>query len=145
IRMERPMKKLAAAAIFAAATAGLGSVQPATAHHSFSMFDNTVTQFHNAVVLQWAFNNPHIMLYVLIINEAGTGFKAWTEADAAAGRIPDGTAAGDPIIYGFEGASPSSLAGNGGFTGTTYVYGQRLQIVTCPLRDGRPGGAIGII
>lgn len=124
------MKKVSAVALAAALAVGATSIGPVSAHHSFSMFDNSVNVLHDAVVYQWAYNNPHALIYVLILNEAGDDVLRNAE--------------GDPQLYTYEGAAPPSLAGRG-LSGDSYNAGDRIQIVACPLRDGSPGGAIGRI
>ncbi len=91
----------------------------AVAHHSFAMFDRDREELLSGTVVRWAFNSPHIALYM--------------EAE-------DGT------LYSFEGAAPPSLLSRSpSMNGFTFQPGQAVQVVYCPLHDGRPGGAVGYI
>ncbi len=50
-------------------------------------------------------------------------------------------------IWSFEGRAPQSLmmAEDKPMTGYTLQPGQEVDVVMCPLSDGRPGGALGYI
>jgi hypothetical protein len=91
----------------------------AEAHHSFSMFDRDTEVVKSGTVVRWAFNNPHSWLYVNIKNDDGS-----------------------ETLWSLEGSSPTSLIPRG-ITGATFEPGDAVQFMLCPLRDGRPGGAIG--
>ena len=89
------------------------------AHHSFSMFDRTREEVVVGEVVRWGFNSPHVALYV---------------------RDDDGTQ------WGFEGAAPAAILGRDPImNGFTLTPGDTITMVHCPLGDGRPGGAIGLI
>jgi hypothetical protein len=91
----------------------------AVAHHSFAMFDRDREELLSGTVVRWAFNSPHIALYM---------------------ETEDGT------LYSFEGAAPPSLLSRSpSMNGFTFQPGQAVQVVYCPLHDGRPGGAVGYI
>jgi len=98
----------------AVATLGSATV-PATAHHSFAMFDSSQEIVIEGTVVRWNFSNPHT--YMMIEDAEGT-------------------------TWAFEGAAPASLvAQNPPMTGDTFPTGSPLTVVYCPLHDGRPGGA----
>ena len=113
----RTMKKLsrlmfAILALSVAATA----VQ---AHHSFTMFDRTREEVMDGEVVRWAFNSPHVLIYV---------------------RDAEGT------VWGFEGSAPPNLLSRTPpMDGFTFQPGNEVTMIYCPLHDGRPGGAIGFI
>jgi hypothetical protein len=89
------------------------------AHHSFAMFDRSKEQVVVGEVVRWAFNSPHVALYV---------------------KDAKGT------TWGFEGAAPPSLMErNPKIDGYTFKQGTRITVIYCPLRDGRNGGAIGLV
>jgi hypothetical protein len=89
------------------------------AHHSFAMFDRTKEQVVVGEVVRWAFNNPHVALYV---------------------KDAKGT------VWGFEGPAPPSLIERTPkMDGYTFKPGDKITMIHCPLRDGRPGGAIGLV
>lgn len=91
----------------------------AEAHHSFAMFDRNTEIVKSGTVVRWAFNNPHTWLYLNIRNADGTD-----------------------TLWSFEGSSPTGLIQRG-ITGDTFKPGATVTFMYCPLRDGRPGGAIG--
>jgi hypothetical protein len=99
--------------------ASLLTASAAMAHHSFSMFDRSVENVITGTVVRWAFNAPHSWLYLNVKN-------------------PDGT----ETLWSFEGSAPPSLLTRG-ITGATFEPGDTVTFMYCPLRDGRPGGAIG--
>jgi len=97
----------------------LAGVQTAQAHHSFAMFDHDREELLDGKVVRWAFNSPHIALYM---------------------ETEDGT------LYSLEGAAPPSLISRSpSMNGFTFKPGDHVRAVYCPLKDGRPGGAIGYI
>jgi hypothetical protein len=112
--MTRPCKLLPA--MLAAAVFGAAAAQ---AHHSFSMFDRETEIVMTGTVVRWAFNNPHSWLYVNVANDDGS-----------------------ETLWSLEGSSPTSLIARG-LTGSTFEPGDTVQFMLCPLKDGRPGGAIG--
>ncbi len=95
------------------------SYQVASAHHSFAMFDRDREEVMNGEVVRWAFNSPHTAVYI---------------------RTDDGE------VWAFEGAAPASLVTRSpAMNGFTFQPGDEIEVVMCPLRDGRTGGAIGFI
>jgi len=103
-----------------AATVGaLLTMTVAEAHHSFAMFDREQEIVKTGTVVRWAFNNPHSWLYMNVKNADGT-----------------------ETLWSFEGSAPPALVQRG-ITGATFEKGDTVQFMYCPLRDGRPGGAIG--
>ncbi|SFZ86844.1 hypothetical protein SAMN02983003_4039 [Devosia enhydra] len=110
------MNKLLAFALAAAAIAA--PVTMAYAHHSFSMFNPDVEDVIQGKVVRWAFNSPHTFM---IIEDA------------------------EGVVWAFEGAAPPSLLGRSPqMTGDTFKTGDEISVVSCPLRDGRNGGAAGV-
>ena len=102
-----------------ALVSALLTVTAVEAHHSFTQFDRDTETVKTGKVARWAFNNPHSWLYVNIENDDGT-----------------------ETLWSFEGSAPPSLIGRG-ITGSTFEPGDTVTFMFCPLRDGRPGGAIG--
>jgi len=97
----------------------LTAMESAIAHHSFAMFNRDSEVLLFGKVVRWAFNSPHIAMYM---------------------ETEDGT------LYSFEGAAPPSLMSRSpSMNGFTFQPGQEIQVVYCPLHDGRPGGAVGYI
>jgi len=89
------------------------------AHHSFGMFDRSKEEVLWGEVVRWAFNSPHTLLYI---------------------RDAMGT------LWGFEGAAPPAvIERTPKIDGFTFKPGDKVTMVHCPLRDGRSGGAIGLV
>jgi hypothetical protein len=105
--------------VLALAAAGLLTVTAVHAHHSFTQFDRGTEMVKTGTVARWAFNNPHSWLYVNVKNDDGS-----------------------ETLWSFEGSAPPSLIGRG-VTGATFEPGDTVTFMFCPLRDGRPGGALG--
>lgn len=112
------MKRLLAS-LSAAAGAVLLVATGADAHHSFSQFNRDIEEVKTGTVVRWAFNNPHSWLYINVPNEDGS-----------------------ETLWSFEASAPPALVGRG-ITGSTFEPGDEVTVMYCPLRDGRPAGAIG--
>ena len=91
---------------------------PASAHHSFAMFDNTrsVTLHGKVTAYQWT--NPHLYLDL--------------DADDGKGGIKH---------YTMEMTSPNMLH-RGGWSSRTVKAGDVVTAVMSPLRDGQSGGLL---
>jgi len=106
------------AALCAALTVGLATMA-VRAHHSFTMFDGAREEVLAGEVARWAFNAPHVLMYI---------------------RDAKGT------IWGFEGAAPATVVSRTPrVDGLTFKTGDQVTVIYCPLRDGRSGGAIGLV
>jgi len=104
--------------VCAAVTVGAATTA-VQAHHSFGMFDRTREEVLVGDVVRWAFNSPHTALYI---------------KDAKG------------VVWGFEGAAPPAVVGRTPkMDGFTFKPGDRVTMIHCPLRDGRSGGAIGLV
>ncbi|MEO8464980.1 MAG: DUF6152 family protein [Gammaproteobacteria bacterium] len=102
-----------------AIAAGLLVAAVAEAHHSFAMFDRNTEVVKSGTIVRWSFNNPHSWLYLNVKGDDGK-----------------------ETLWSFEGSAPTGLIQRG-ITGDTFKPGQSVTFMYCPLRDGRPGGAIG--
>ena len=89
------------------------------AHHSFAMFDDTVTLAADGTVVEFQWTNPH----------------AWLEVE-----IPDPHGSGELQVWALELSAPPILAQRG-WTPITLVPGEKVNVVFHPMRDGSPGGA----
>jgi hypothetical protein len=91
---------------------------PASAHHSFAMFDNTrsVTLHGKVTAYQWT--NPH----------------SYLDIDADDGK-------GGTKHYTMEMTSPNMLH-RGGWSSRTVKAGDVVTAVMSPLRDGQSGGLL---
>lgn len=89
---------------------------PATAHHSYSMFDMQKTLVLDAEVVRFKWQNPH----------------AFIEADVAA--------SGTTERWSIEMTSPNNLAQEG-WKRSSLKPGDKVQIYVHPLRSGAKGGS----
>jgi hypothetical protein len=94
-----------------------GAAFPVMAHHSFSMFDDTVEVVLKGVVKEFQWSNPH----------------TWIQLD-----VTDAT--GKVVEWSIEGGSPN-LVGRQGWKRNTFKPGDQVEITVHPLRDGQPGGS----
>jgi hypothetical protein len=90
---------------------------PASAHHSFAMFDMKKTVTLTGTVKEFQWINPH----------------AWIVMTTA---VP----AGEPKQWAIELPSTRSLARQG-FTPKTFRPGMKISLEMHPLKDGSPGGS----
>lgn len=96
---------------------GLSAI--ASAHHSFAQYDRDREEVISGEVVRWAFNNPHVWLYLNVVDENG-----------------------ETTLWSFEGSGPINLLRRD-INGSTFKPGDQITIMHCPLRDGRPGGHLG--
>jgi Family of unknown function (DUF6152) len=89
---------------------------PASAHHSYSMFDMQRTVLLNATVTQFRWQNPHAFIRVTV------------------------PAAGATEEWSIEMTSPNNLVQEG-WTRTSLRQGDRVQLWVHPLRSGARGGS----
>ena len=106
----RPLALIAACAVLVGAA-------PASAHHSFAMFDFDKTMTLKGVVKELQWTNPHVIL--------------WVETTPAPG--------GGPEVWSAELTSPGNLTRNG-WTKRTLKPGDKVAVDISPLRDGGKGG-----
>jgi Family of unknown function (DUF6152) len=114
----RLMRFMGVVMLTAAAAASL----PASAHHSFAVYDRTktVTIKGNVKAFQWT--NPHVVIWVLVQPEGG----------------------GEPQEWGIETTSPGVLT-RGGWTRNSIKPGDRVSVEFSPLRDGSHGGGLNSV
>lgn len=89
----------------------------ATAHHSSAMFDPAKETTLQGTVKEWKYTAPHSWLMVDV-----------TQAD------------GKVVTWAFEGGGPS-----GRLRKDTFKPGDKVSVVTHPMRDGRPAGSLGAV
>lgn len=109
---------LPCAAVFQVLAAGamLLAAAPASAHHSFAMFDPQHPVQVEGTVKSWEFTNPHSWLVLMVMRD------------------------GAPMEYNIEGASVNTLIRQG-FGPHTFVPGEKITVVISPLKSGADGGA----
>lgn len=100
--------------------AGLFAVLPAAAwaHHSVAMFDLTQSVTIQGTVKEFQFTNPHSWLQVMVIG-----------------------ADGKAVEWDFEAQGPSSLL-RVGIKAKTFSPGDKVTVVTHPMKDGRTAGLL---
>ncbi len=101
----------------AAAMAAFSAIAPAAAHHSHSMFDLTLEQTITGTVKAFAFQNPHVYLFV---------------------DVPDGQT-GTPMTYVIEMSHVQNTLSHG-ISAATFKPGDDVTVKMNPLHGGRPGG-----
>jgi hypothetical protein len=96
----------------------LTGVAPASAHHSFAMFDFSNTVTLTGTVKEFRWTNPHVILLVTAAPKAGEPEQDWT----------------------MELTSPGNLT-RVGWSRHSLSPGDRIELSFNPLRDGKHGGA----
>ena len=119
IRDDRHLRQLTGAFVLAASLlAGAGAVSPASAHHSFAMFDRDKKVTLKGVVRKFEWTNPHVFVELVIQNDKKEA-ENWS----------------------VEGASPNMLYRQG-WTSESFRPGDQVTLVINPLRDGGRGGTL---
>lgn len=108
--------KLAPSSLLMAAVLMAPLAIPASAHHSYSMFDMQRTVLLNATVTQFRWQNPHAFIRVTV--PVGNATEEWA----------------------IEMTSPNNLVQEG-WTRTSVRQGERVQLWVHPLRSGARGGS----
>tara|TARA_A100001391_G_scaffold119169_3_gene80992 strand:- start:25924 stop:26310 length:387 start_codon:yes stop_codon:yes gene_type:complete len=104
-----------------AVAAGALVALPASAHHSFAMFDQTkVTQMDQATVAEFRFTNPHSFVVVNV------------------------TRGGKSTRYVLECSSVNMMT-RAGWRRNTLRAGDKVDVEFYPLRNGQPGGMLKTI
>jgi hypothetical protein len=101
---------LAATAIFALAV-------PASAHHSFAMFDATKDVTLKGTVKEFEWTNPHSWLRVTVVDEK----------------------TGKPVLWALELSSPARLT-TMGMHRDSVKAGDQVSVTFHPMKDGTRGG-----
>ena len=104
---------------FAVLAMGLQATSPASAHHSFAMFDRAKVATLTGTVeeLQWA--APHVLL--LVVEDPAPGQAAGT-------------------LWSIEMSTGPGPLSRLGWTKRSVVPGDRVTVEFSPLRSGEPGG-----
>jgi hypothetical protein len=113
--MRDSLKALALAAAAATSLAGT----PASAHHSFAMFDENKTMTLEGTVKEFQWANPHIWVQLLV-------------KDPATGK---------DIEWSIEGASVTGLTRQG-WSRKSVKTGDQARVVIHPLKSGELGGTL---
>ena len=92
---------------------------PVYAHHSFAMFDEDQCLSIAGSVKKFKWAYPHMWLWLVTGKDADN----------------------KPILWGFEGGDPASLA-VAGWTPDVVKKGDKITVYFNPLSDGRKGGSL---
>lgn len=98
--------------------AGLGGTAPASAHHSYAMFDANKLLTFDATVKEFQWTNPHSWLQVMIVDDKGVA-QEWS------------LELGPLVALHRWGWKPHSLS-----------PGDKVKVSLYPLRDGTRGGRL---
>ena len=113
------------AAATATAVLGVAMAAPASAHHSFAMYDQTKTVTFTGVMYQYVAQANHAELHFYLVGPDGK-----LEKDAA----------GKPKDYGVEMAGAAAVAQQG-ITAASFGAGTIFSVKVNPLRDGTNFGS----
>ena len=108
------VSKIAIVALAACLAAAAAS--PASAHHSFAMFDKNKQVTLVGTIKDFQFTNPHSWIQLVVMTPDG-GEEEWT----------------------IEALSPNVLI-RSGWKRTSLVPGQKVTLLIYPMRDGSHGG-----
>jgi hypothetical protein len=106
------------ASLCLAAVVAASLAAPAFAHHSFAMFDNQKDVTLEGTIKEFQWTNPHSWIQVMVKDESGK-----------------------EVEWSIEGGSPNSLSRNG-WKRTSLKPGDKVVVITHPLKDGSPGGSL---
>lgn len=104
-------------AIMLATVAAFALSVPASAHHSFAMFDATKDVTVQGAVKEFEWTNPHSWLRVMVM-------------DAKTGK---------PMLWAFELSSPARLT-TMGMHADSVKAGDMISVTFHPMKDGTRGG-----
>ena len=90
---------------------------PASAHHSFAMFDATKNMTVQGAVKEFEWTNPHSWLRVMVMDQK----------------------TGKPVMWAFELSSPARLT-TMGMHADTVKAGDVVSVTFHPMKDGTRGG-----
>jgi hypothetical protein len=103
-------------------TAMAGAVSPASAHHSFAMYEPTKTLTFKGTVKAFQWTNPHVVVWILMQPDDGGPAQEWS----------------------LETTSPGVLT-RAGWTRQSLKAGDRVSVTFSPLRDGSHGGGLNSV
>ena len=105
-------------ALAGVAAVSLTAAAPASAHHSFAMFDNQKNVTLEGTVKEFQWTNPHSWIQLVVKD-----------------------ASGKDVEYSIEGGSPNGLS-RSGWKRTSLKPGDKAVAVIHPLKDGTNGGSL---
>jgi hypothetical protein len=117
--MKRACSRCAVVVLLAAMA---GAAAPASAHHSFAMYEPTKTLTLKGTVKTFQWTNPHVVIWILVQPEGGGAPQEWS----------------------IETTSPGVLTRDG-WTRQSIKPGDRVSVTFSPLRDGSHGGGLNSV
>jgi len=112
--------------VAAALTAAVAFAVPVQAHHSFSIFDASVTKVFTGVVTRVNPDANHLQIFFAPMNEERKNV------------VRDEN--GDPVVWAVEMAG-SAQSARQGISVSTFPPGTIFSVGLHPLRDGKPAGS----
>jgi hypothetical protein len=105
------------------------SINSASAHHSFAMFDADKMVTKTGIVKEYEWTNPHVWIHIVAPDEAGKPVEWSFEMQAIAqdtklGWRPDSVKAGDKVSIEFHPLKDGSRGGQ--LVAATLADGKRL-------------------
>jgi hypothetical protein len=110
------------ALVIAALGTALYFAPPASAHHSFAMYEPTKTLTFKGTVKNFQWTNPHVVLSILVQPDDGSAVQDWA----------------------LETTSPGVLT-RAGWTRQSIKPGDKVSVTLSPLRDGSHGGSLNSV
>ena len=111
------MRLLTPALLTAGALAILAAAAPASAHHSYAMFDRTKTTSLVGTIRNFEMVNPHSYVWLVVHTDAGDQ------------------------IWGLEGGGVAAMQ-KAGLNKSSVQVGTKVTVDLHPLHDGRMGGQL---
>jgi uncharacterized protein DUF6152 len=116
-----------AALVVTIVSALLVGTAPALAHHSFAMYDQTVTKTLTGKLTRFVVGGNHSQLIFEVLGDDGK-----TTVDQKSGKT---------MMWQVETGSATAIARQG-ITVASFPIGTIFTVTFYPLRDGRPQGAV---
>lgn len=91
---------------------------PATAHHSFAMFDMAKDVTVSGTITEFRWTNPHSFMHLIVPGAQGVA-----------------------TTWAIEMTSPNTLV-HGGWRRSSLKPGDKVTVIYHPLLNGKPGGAL---
>ena len=121
------MKTFDAGLVMAIVAGLLVGAMPARAHHSFAMYDQTVTKTLTGKLTRFVVGGNHSQLIFEVLGDDGK-----TNVDQKTGKT---------MMWQVETGSATAIARQG-ITVASFPIGTIFTVTFYPLRDGRPQGAV---
>jgi hypothetical protein len=125
---RRQVARVACGALVAALLAGAALVAPVRAHHSFAIFDSSVTKVFTGVVVRVNPDVNHLQIFFAVMNDERTNV------------IRDDK--GEPVIWAVEMAG-SAQSARDGISVNAFPPRTIISVGLHPLRSGEPAGDRG--